>query len=122
MYQKHEDKELGFLFKNNKVTFYDFITRNDDTTTWRMFWSERDVSYRLNYLTFYEYSLSNSTFYMINRSTLSLRVFEDYTRQKIVKIYQCRIFKEEKSFFNELDLLKDKYNESNRYILKKRKF
>ena len=65
---------------------------------------------------------SNNDHNILNRSNLSLRVFEDYTRQKILKIYQCRILKNEKSFFNELDLLKNKYNEINRNILKNRKF
>ena len=118
-YQNHEDKELGFLFKNNKVTKYDFITYNSGGTTWRIFWSERDISYQLNYLKF-GHGLK-SQYYILNRSNLSLRVFEDYTKQKIVKIYQCRILKNEKSFFKKLDLLKNKYNESNRDIKKNRK-
>ena len=118
-YYYGEDKELGFLFKNNKVTKYDFITDNNGNTTWRVFWYERDVEYKFNHLRLGHFS--KNRYNILNRSNLSLRVFEDYTKQKIVKIYQCRILKNEKSFFNELDLLKNKYNESNRDIKKNRK-
>ena len=116
-YYYHEDKELGFLFKNNKVTKYDFITENNGKTTWRVFFNDMDVVYRFNHFHF-----SENRYNILNRSNLSLRVFEKYTRKKIEKIYQCRILKNEKSFFNELNILKNKYNENNKDILKNRKF
>ena len=106
---KNSLSDIGFRFSQSTVVGYEFYKYNDDILF------RKRTGYG-NYTTTTERIVWSNDFYKLNRKTLILNIYGKHNGNIIVAdTRQCRVFLNEKSFDDGLNILKDKYqNEINK--------